>query len=203
MALIPSAPLRYPPAREDQGGKPAKVPLKPGIETLIGFNKPSACPPHRAIRINAMTTAGELPHIDEHSTPIEAGANATWEALLRVVDGSFAANSRGARLLGCADIDTSGPRPLAPGSTMPGFHVQVAERPRELALAGRHRFSSYALIFRLEQQGEGSATLRAETRAAFPGLKGRAYRALVIGTRIHVLVTRRLLGAVKQRAERH
>jgi hypothetical protein len=43
--------------------------------------------------------------------------------------------------------------------------------------------------------------VRAETRAAFPGLQGRAYRALVIGTRGHVLAVRRLLRAVKARAE--
>lgn len=150
-----------------------------------------------------MTTAGHLPHIDEHSLPIEASADATWKALLRVVEGSFAANGRGARLLGCADVEASGPRPLTQGSTLPGFHVELTERPKELVLSGSHRFSAYALIFRLDQQGEEATTLRAETRAAFPGLKGRAYRSLVIGTRIHILVTRRLLDAVKRSAERH
>jgi len=107
-----------------------------------------------------------------------------------------------ARLLGCADVDSSGPRPLATGSTFPGFHVEAAERPRELALAGSHRFSNYALIFRLERLDATRTGLRAETRAIFPGLKGSAYKALVIGTRGHVLVTRRLLDAAKQRAER-
>jgi hypothetical protein len=150
-----------------------------------------------------MTTHRDLPYIDEHSVAIGAGADATWAALLRVVEGSFASNGRGARLLGCADVDASGPRPLAPGSTLPGFHVEAAERPKELALVGNHRFSSYALIFRLDQQSDSHTTLRAETRAEFPGPKGRAYRALVIGTRIHVLVTRRILNAVKRRAERY
>lgn len=128
----------------------------------------------------------------------------TWTALLRVVEGSFgsAATGRVARLLGCADIDSSGPRPLATGSTFPGFHVEVADRPKELALAGSHRFSNYALIFRLERLDTSHTRLRAETRADFPHLKGSVYRALVIGTRGHVLVTRRLLNAAKQRAER-
>ena len=145
-----------------------------------------------------------LPHIDEHTIGIGAGADAVWEALLKVADGSFDSptTARTARLLGCTDTSASGPRPLAPGSAFPGFHVEAADRPRELALAGRHRFSDYALIFRLEEEGEARTTLRAETRAAFPGIKGAAYKTLVIRTRGHVVVTRRLLGAVRRRAER-
>ncbi|HSS04981.1 MAG TPA: hypothetical protein VLK89_07330 [Solirubrobacterales bacterium] len=145
-----------------------------------------------------------LPRIDEHSIEISAGPDATWEALLRVVERSFgsAKTARVARLLDCADTEELGPRPLADGSALPGFHVEAAERPRVLALAGRHRFSDYALIFRAEELEGGRTQLRAETRATFPRLPGRIYRAMVIGTRGHVLVTRRLLGAVKQRAER-
>lgn len=151
-----------------------------------------------------MASPLDLPHVDEHSIAIEATPDAAWDALLRVVEGSFAsgASATGARLLGCADTAASGPRPLASGSVLPGFHVEAAERPRELALAGGHRFSDYALIFRLDRQEEGRTTLRAETRAVFPGLKGSAYRTMVIGTRMHVLVTRRILGAAKQGAER-
>ena len=74
--------------------------------------------------------------------------------------------------------------------------------PRELALVGNHRFSRYALIFRLEQADDDQTLLRAETRATFPGLKGQAYKTMVIRTRGHVLVTRRLLNATKRRAER-
>jgi hypothetical protein len=145
-----------------------------------------------------------LPHIDEHKSEIAAGAEVVWEALLRVVEGSFGSGRTGrfARLLGCADVAASGPRPLTAGSTVPGFHVEAAEPGQKLALAGAHRFSTYALIFRLEQAGDGRTRLRAETRAAFPGLKGTIYRTLVIGTRGHVVVTRRLLAAVKRRAER-
>jgi hypothetical protein len=145
-----------------------------------------------------------LPHIDEHSMEIDADPAVTWDALLRVAEDSVSAGAapRLARLLGCADVEASGPRPLAAGSTVPGFHVAAAEGPKELALAGRHRFSTYALVFRLDDLGDGRTRLRAETRAEFPGLKGRAYRAMVIGTRGHVLATRRILGAVKRRAER-
>jgi hypothetical protein len=149
--------------------------------------------------------SADLPHVDEHSIAIEATPEATWDALLRVVEGSFAsgASTRCARLLGCADTAASGPRPLAGGSALPGFHVEAAQRPQELAIAGGHRFSEYALIFRLDELDGEHTMLRAETRAAFPGLKGSAYRALVIGTRIHVLVTRRILSAAKRSAERH
>jgi hypothetical protein len=61
---------------------------------------------------------------------------------------------------------------------------------------------TYLLAIRLGDAGAGRTRLIAETRAAFPGLKGSIYRALVIGTRLHVLVTRRLLSAAKRRAER-
>jgi hypothetical protein len=142
--------------------------------------------------------------VDEHSISVQAGPEATWEALLIAAERSVASpvTTRVAGLLGCADTEASGPRPLAADSAFPGFHVETAESPTELALAGSHRFSDYALIFRLEQLGGAHTKLSAETRATFPGLKGSAYRAMVIGTRGHVLVTRRGLGAVKRRAER-
>jgi hypothetical protein len=149
-------------------------------------------------------TTERLPHIDEHSLVVEAGREATWQALGRVVEGSVAAGGapRVARLLGCADIAASGPRPLAAGSALPGFHVATAEVPAELALAGSHRFSSYALVFRLDELDQGRTRIRAETRAEFPKLKGAVYRALVIGTRLHVLATRRILAGAKRNAER-
>jgi hypothetical protein len=145
-----------------------------------------------------------LPHIDEHSLVVEAGRDGTWESLLRVVEASVSSGAapRFARILGCADTAPSGPRPLAEGSVLSGFHVAAAESPTELALAGSHRFSSYALIFRLDDLGDGRTRVRAETRAEFPHLKGAVYRALVIGTRMHVLVTHRMLAGVKRNAER-
>lgn len=150
-----------------------------------------------------MTTPREaLPYIDEHAVVIDADLDATWAACQRVVDGSFGSVGRTARLLGCEDTAASGPRPLAAGSTLPGFHVEIADPRQTLALAGRHRFSDYALIFHLDGAGDDETTVRAETRARFPGVKGGIYKTLVIRTRGHVLVTRRLLGAMKQRAER-
>jgi hypothetical protein len=103
--------------------------------------------------------------------------------------------------VGCADDTASGPRPLAEGSTVPGFRVVAAVPGSELVLEGSHRFSSYALTFRLEEVSAGRSRLRAESRAEFPGVTGGVYRLLVVGTGGHVVVVRRLLSAVKRRCE--
>ena len=115
---------------------------------------------------------------------------------------SGGAAPRYARLVGCADTEAGGPRPLEVGSTFPGFHVAELIPERLLALRGSHHFSDYELVFRLEPLGGVRTRLVAETRADFPGVKGRAYRALVIGTRMHVLVVRRVQRSVAHRVER-
>ncbi len=148
------------------------------------------------------TPSATLPYIDEHGVVVDANLDTTWSACQRVVDGSFRSVGPTARLLGCEDTIASGPRPLVTGSTLPGFHVEIATPGQTLALVGRHRFSDYALIFHLDGTSDGVTMVRAETRARFPGLKGSVYKTLVIRTRGHVLVTRRLLKAMKQRAER-
>lgn len=133
---------------------------------------------------------------------IEADRENSWGALQRVLEATGSAGfARYARLIGAADTEASGPRPLSQGSAVPGFHVAAADEPHELALAGRHMFSSYALVFHLEDLAPGRTLLRAETRAEFPGLKGAVYRMLVIRSRAHVLATRRILSAVKRAAE--
>jgi hypothetical protein len=144
-----------------------------------------------------------LPHVDEHAMVIGAGAEAVWRSLGETLDRSFSRpRATGyARLVGSADRTATGPRPPAEGSTFPGFRVISAVPGRELVLAGCHRFSSYALIFRLDQIGPERSRLRAETRAVFPGLMGGLYRLLVIGTGGHVVGMRRLLSAVRRRAE--
>jgi hypothetical protein len=67
---------------------------------------------------------------------------------------------------------------------------------------GQHRFSRYALVFRIAEKPSGLVLLSAQTRAEFPGAKGRTYRGLVIGTRGHVLATTSMLRSVRKRAER-
>jgi hypothetical protein len=144
-----------------------------------------------------------LPFVDEHSTTIAATPEAVWEALPAVTAGigSGGRASLIARGLGCAHTERSG-EPGRIGSTIPGFVVTRAVRPAVLALMGEHRFSRYALIFTTTAMPTGLVRLSAETRAEFPGRSGGAYRALVIGTRGHVLATSALLRAVRRRAER-
>jgi len=144
-----------------------------------------------------------LPYLDEHATEVEAGVEEVWPALLDAVDRAFsgAATRWYARAVGCAPHAAGGPRPLAEGSTIPGFRVAGAVPGRELVLDGRHRFSDYALIFRLDDTGAGRSRLRAESRATFPGIGGGVYRLLVVGTRGHVAGVRGLLATVRRTAE--
>jgi hypothetical protein len=146
----------------------------------------------------------ELHWIDEHATELDATAAVVWPALLRTVERMTAGGAapRYARAVGCADTEAGGPRPLEIGSTVPGFHVADLIPERLLVLRGSHHFSDYALVFRLEPLGGVRTRLVAETRAEFPGLRGRAYRALVIGTRLHVLAVRRVQRGVAKRVER-
>ena len=147
------------------------------------------------------TPIERLPYVDEHAIGVHATERETWDALLetlpRVLDTALA--RRVGSLLGVEHRDPLGEVGTI-GSTLPGFVCARAVEPSVLALLGEHRFSRYALIFRVERTS-GGTRLRAETRAEFPGGKGRAYRALVIGTRGHVLGVRRMLRAVKRRAE--
>lgn len=132
----------------------------------------------------------ELPFVDEHALVIEAPPPAVWSALLAVVPRAFESRTSalGARLLGCEYCASSGQRPLAPGSTFPGFVVALAEPELRLSLEGSHRFSHYRLVYALEDLGAGCTRVRAGTWAAFPGL--------------HVVVLRRTLAAVARRARR-
>lgn len=144
----------------------------------------------------------ELPFVDEHSIAIDAAADVAWSALVLVVSAAFAGRGteRVAGLLGCEQRAATGVAGEV-GSTIPGFRVADARAPEVLVLEGRHRYSTYALTLRIDCDGDGSR-LRAETRAEFPGWTGRAYRTVVIGSRGHVVVVRRLLRSVKHRAER-
>lgn len=145
-----------------------------------------------------------LPRIDEHTTSVTAGTGAVWRALATTVEESFGRprSARYARLVGVADRTASGPRPLAQGSAFPGFRVAEAVPGRELVLVGRHHFSTYALVFRLEETEDGRTRLRAETRARFPGPFGGLYRLLVISSGAHALLTGRLVASARRRAER-
>jgi hypothetical protein len=144
-----------------------------------------------------------LPFVDEHYVEIAASAEQVWDALISVLSGVTEGRSGEplARALGCAQTEAEG-EPGEIGSTIPGFVVTRSIRPAVLALMGQHRFSRYALIFSIVDKPSGLVLLGAQTRAEFPGRRGRVYRGLVIGTRGHVLVTTRILRAVRKRAER-
>lgn len=136
-----------------------------------------------------------LPYIDEHATPVDAAPAEVWEALLRVLPRVFGGRTAFVRALGCDPATASPAFAGAAGETIPGFRVAAAEPARRLELRGRHRFSRYQLTFTI-----AGDRLAAETRAAFPGPHGRVYRALVVGSGAHRVVTRRLLAAVARRA---
>ena len=147
-----------------------------------------------------MTTEPELPVLDEHRITVRADAETAWRAVTETVAGSSANRlaTAYAWAVRCADWKATGPRPLAVGSTVPGFRVVAADPPERLVLAGRHQFSDYQLAFRLESR-DAKTVVHAESRAVFPGLTGRAYRLLVIGTGGHVLGMRLLLRQIARR----
>jgi hypothetical protein len=143
---------------------------------------------------------GELPFVDEHAVDVDAPAERTWDAVVAVSRNAFGGGGAGlfARIVGCDETEVSG-TPVEEGSTIVGFRVETSRPPHELVLAGRHRFSEYRLTFLVEPLDDVCSRVRAVTHARFPGLHGEAYRTLVIRSGMHVLVTRRLLDAVKQR----
>jgi hypothetical protein len=144
-----------------------------------------------------------LPYIDEHAKCVGATRERTWAALIAVgVELRGDPTGRLARLTRLQPARGSGDwgEGLAAGATLPGFVVEEACAPSRLTLAGRHRFSRYALVFDLEETGPDRTRIRAQTWAAFPGTLGRVYQALVIGTGAHRVVVRRLLRRIEGRA---
>jgi hypothetical protein len=121
-----------------------------------------------------------LPYIDEYAIPVDANRAATWHTLLRVM---------------CRD-------PQDPATVPIGFVLDDATPSERFALRGRHWFASYRLVFILTELPDGSTRLAAQTWAAFPGVKGRLYRALVIGSGGHRVVCRRMLNRVASLADR-
>ena len=113
-----------------------------------------------------------LPYIDEHDITVDANHEETWSALLRVM---------------CRD-------PHDPSTVPIGFVLDEARSPVRLALKGRHPFAVYRWVFELDIEPGDKAPhrtrLRALTWADFPGIHGKIYRALVIGTGAHGVAVR-------------
>ncbi|BBY23015.1 hypothetical protein MSTO_32200 [Mycobacterium stomatepiae] len=112
-----------------------------------------------------------LPYIDEHAITIDANRAETWSALLRVM---------------CRD-------PHDPSTVPIGFVLDEAREPEWFALKGRHLFAIYRWVFALDADTAGRTRVRATTWAAFPGVHGTIYRALVVGSGGHRVVTRATL----------
>ncbi len=132
-------------------------------------------------------TVSELPHIDDHELRIDAPADVVYPVLREYVDSIGAKEERVLALL----LGTDPPS---------GFGVVEEVPGRLVRLAGRHRFSRYQLLFELDDV-PGGTILRARSYGEFPGLRGRVYRAAVIGSRGHVLATRHLLKQVQRRVD--
>src|SRR4051812_145172 len=125
----------------------------------------------------------ELPRIDEHSASAAAAPGTVWDAALTTLRAAFSPVPARvvARLLGCdpRSFDAApGWDRGTPGAAIPGFRVVTARRPDLLVVAGRHRFSRYGIVVRVDPQGGGSV-VRLESRATFPGPHGALYRLAV------------------------
>jgi hypothetical protein len=140
-----------------------------------------------------------LPRIDSHAVICAAGPDAAfdslWDVLRRSLDG--AAASAYARAVRCEPrVAAATSRPVAGLTTLVGFAVTNVDRPRALTIAGRHHFARYEIEFSVEPAAGVGSCIEATTFASFPGRLGAVYRTLVLGTRIHVLITRRMLRVV-------
>jgi hypothetical protein len=111
-----------------------------------------------------------LPYIDEHAIAVEANREDTWSALLRVL---------------CRD-------PHDPSTVPIGFVLDEARPTGRFALKGRHPFAVYRWVFELDSAPDDRprTRVRALTWADFPGMRGKVYRALVIGTGGHRVAVR-------------
>ena len=138
-----------------------------------------------------------LPFVDELSASCTASAGRLWQSLITSLPRSSAGGSILARVLGCDPAAGTPTFTGTSGDAVPGFRIVEVEPCRRLVLEGSHRFSHYRLEF-LTDDGR----LRARTSAAFPGWTGRLYRAAVIGSGAHRVVTRTWIGRIARRAAR-
>ena len=110
----------------------------------------------------------------------------------------------GAPSRSCWESDPAASNGLAShvlGAERPGFAVCEVVPPVTYALAGRHRFATYQLVFRIDQRGPGQSRLTAETFATFPGTAGRLYRMFLMDAKLHALVMWSMVRRIRRRAE--
>jgi hypothetical protein len=130
-----------------------------------------------------------LPFIDEHGVHVRAPLAPTWNAITK---------------LACRLAERPPPRAFAALWQLEpttGFAIASSSAPDHIALVGRHRFACYELAFELHAAGDG-VEVCARTSADFPGIAGRVYRTLVIGSGGHRIAVRAMLRQVRRAAER-
>lgn len=140
-----------------------------------------------------------LPFVDEHHVLVNAPVDIVWGQVGAMAGRSGPAGRVVASILATVPRRPSGD-PLTQGAALTGFAVQEAVPGDRLVLVGRHRFSEYALIFTLAAE-PGGTQVGGITRARFPGVRGRLYRALVIGSGGHRVMMMRMLRGIRRAAE--
>lgn len=145
-----------------------------------------------------------LPFVDALSVDVEAPARTVWDTILDSLPGPHGSWPLRvwAVVWGAEPRDANGLGAHVLGAERAGLVVCEVVAPATYALAGRHRFARYQVVFRLDQRGGTRTRLTAETFADFPGTAGRIYRAVVIDSRAHALVVRATLQVLRRRAER-
>jgi hypothetical protein len=143
-----------------------------------------------------------LPCIDEHEISLNVAAPVAWTAVVAVF-GRLATRPAWrmfARAIRCKPDHAVGTAVTA-GDSLPGFLVARCTAPTEWALEGEHLFSRYALTFRIAPVDSEHCRVGAHSTADFPGLHGKVYRAMVIGSGGHAIGVRSILRSIKTEAE--
>ncbi|SDE32322.1 hypothetical protein [Glycomyces harbinensis] len=130
--------------------------------------------------------SGSPPFVDEHRITVGAPRERVWAAARDYCERSLVKDRDSPlfRLLGTE------PRT--------GFTIAAQAPGKWLELEGRHRFAQYRLHFELDDLGGGSTGLAALTYADFPGLSGRVYRLLVVGSGGHRVAVRGMLRSISR-----
>ena len=151
-----------------------------------------------------MTERVLLPFVDAWSVDVEASPRSVWDTVLDSMPGPYGSLALRvwAVVWGADPAEANGLAAHVLGAERPGLAVCEVVPPATYALAGRHRFARYQVVFRIDQRDVTRSRLTAETFADFPGTAGRLYRAVVIDSRAHALVVRATLQVLRLRAER-
>lgn len=145
-----------------------------------------------------------LPFVDAWSIDIDAPPQVVWETVLASAPGARpGVGLRAWAAVWRADpAESNGLASHVLGAERPGFAVVEVVPPATYALAGRHRFARYQVVFRIAARGAGQSRLTAETFASFPGAGGRLYRTILITAKSHALVMWTIVRVLRRRAER-